>query len=89
MRDVNAEQIARILADESTRSELQSVKDSIELQKAIQEEQKTKPKIKKLDKKLKIAAVKVSAKDTPKESKIALKSKPIKLKKRGQIKIVS
>ena len=31
-----------IISDESTREEMQSVKDSIELQKAIMEEQKAK-----------------------------------------------
>ena len=79
VRDVNAEQVARILADETTKEEFQNVKDSIELQKAIQEEQKSKPKIKKLNKKMKIKA----------KSTTSIKPKPkiTKLKPRGKIKI--
>ena len=91
VRDVNAEQVARIISDESTREEMQSVKDSIELQKAIMEEQKQKPKIKKLDKKIKIKASKPAStrekKTAAKKTTTTLKPKPIKLKKKGNIKI--
>jgi len=82
VRDVNAAQVARILSDESTREQLQNVKDSIELQKAVMEEQQAKPKIKKLKKKMKI---KSTATTTNKAEK---KSQPIKLKRSRKKNIV-
>ena len=88
VRDVNAEQVARILADETTTEEIQSVKDSIELQKAVDEAQQTKPKVKKLKKKLKIKAKLKESAETGSTTIVVTKPKTIKLKPKGKIKIV-